>query len=144
MGRGHRDVDPPRLVEQPLVVRVVDAGDHAGNGELLLGQERDHQVVLVITGRGDDDVDALESRLVQRADLARVGDEPLHVECRAQAGDEIGILFDDHDLVAGVAKVAGDVDADVAGAGDSDLHACLPSSARRLSSSSREARRTAM
>ena len=144
VGRGHRDVDAPRLVEQPLVVRVVDARDHARHSELLLRQQRDDEVVLVIAGCGDDDVDAFEAGLVQRADLARVGDEPLHVERGAQAGDEVGVLLDEHDLVAGVAEVAGDVDADVPRSGDGDLHECLPSSARRAPSSSRESRRTAM
>src|SRR5437588_5163047 len=123
---------------------MVDAGDHARHGELLLGQEGDDEVVLVVAGGGHDYVDGLQACLVQGRDLTRVGDEPLHVERGPQTGDEVRVLLDEHDLVAGVAQVAGDVDADVPGPGDGDLHACLPSSLRRASSSSREARRTAM
>src|SRR5207247_5778452 len=63
---------------------------------------------------------------------------------RAKTGDEVGVLLDEHDLVAGVTEVSGDVHAHIARAGDGDLHACLPSSARRESSSSRDSRRTAM
>ena len=50
LGRRHRDVDAPALVEQPLVLRVVDPGHHPGHGELLLGQQRDDEVVLVVAG----------------------------------------------------------------------------------------------
>ena len=56
VGGGDGDVDPPGLVEEPVVLRVVDPGDHPGDGELLLGEERDDEVVLVVAGGGDDDV----------------------------------------------------------------------------------------
>jgi len=50
VGRGHGHVDAPVLVEHPLVLRVVDPGHDAGDGELLLGQQADDQVVLVVAG----------------------------------------------------------------------------------------------
>ena len=55
-GRGDGDVDAPRLVEHPLVLRVVHAGDRAGDAELGLGQQRDDEVRLVVAGRRHDDV----------------------------------------------------------------------------------------
>ena len=58
----HRDVDAPRLVEHPLVLRVVDARDDPRDRELLLREQRHDEVVLVVAGRGDDDVAALEAR----------------------------------------------------------------------------------
>ena len=56
----HGDVDAPGLVEQPVVLRVVDAGDDPGDGELLLGEQRDDEVVLVVAGHGDHDVGLVE------------------------------------------------------------------------------------
>ena len=58
----HREVDAPVLVEQPLVLRVVHPGDHARHRELLLGEQRDDEVVLVVAGRGDDHVAARRAR----------------------------------------------------------------------------------
>ena len=52
-GRRHRDVDAPRLVEHPLVLRVVDPGDGARHAELGLGQQGEHEVGLVVAGGGD-------------------------------------------------------------------------------------------
>ncbi len=46
------DVDAPVLREHPLVLGVVDPGDHPGHPELLLGEQRHHEVVLVVTGGG--------------------------------------------------------------------------------------------
>ena len=65
LGRRDRDVHPPALVEEPLVLRVVDPGHDAGHRELLLGQERDDEVVLVIAGRRHDDVDRGQPRRVE-------------------------------------------------------------------------------
>ena len=72
LGGRHRDVHPPALVEEPLVLRVVDPGHDPGDGELLLGQQRNHEVVLVVAGGGDDDVDGGQAGRVERRDLARV------------------------------------------------------------------------
>ena len=53
-GRGDRDVDAPGLVEQPLVLRVVDAGDDAVDAELGLAEQGDDEVDLVVAGGRDD------------------------------------------------------------------------------------------
>ena len=60
--RRHRDVDAPHLVEHPLVLRVVDPGDDPRHAELLLGQQRDDEVVLVVAGDGGDDVGLVDAR----------------------------------------------------------------------------------
>ena len=57
---GDGDVDAPRLVEQPLVLRVVDAGDHALDAELGLGEQREDEVGLVVAGGRDHDVVVLQ------------------------------------------------------------------------------------
>jgi hypothetical protein len=64
--RRDRHVDAPGLVEHPLVLRVVDACHGAGHPELGLGQQREHEVDLVVTGGRDDDVTVLQAGLVER------------------------------------------------------------------------------
>ena len=66
------DVDAPQLVEHPLVLRVVDPGDDARHAELLLGQQRHDEVVLVVAGDGGDDVGLLDARRGERVELAGV------------------------------------------------------------------------
>ena len=80
------DVDAPAVVEHPLVLRVVDACDGARHAELGLGEQRDDEIDLVVTGRADDDVGCLELGLVQRRDLARVGEQPGGLRNRLHAG----------------------------------------------------------
>ncbi len=129
---GHRHVDTPVLVEQPLVLGVIDPGHHPGHGELLLGQQRDHQVVLVVAGGRHHDVDRADVGLPQRRHLAGVGGPPLDAAAVAPrageggggAADHARVLLDDQDLVAGHGEVVGDELADVAGAGDGNLHWC--------------------
>ena len=72
---GH--VDSPGLVEQPFVAGIVDAGDDTRRGELGLGQQRQHDVGLVVAGRGDHHVELLEMHLLEQAQLARVAEPPI-------------------------------------------------------------------
>jgi len=41
---------------------VGDACDHPGDAELLLGEQAHHEVVLVVAGRGHEDLALLEAR----------------------------------------------------------------------------------
>ncbi len=66
VGRRDGDVDAPRLVEQPPVLRVVDPGDDPGDGELHLGQQGHDEVVLVVAGGGDHDVGGVERGRAKR------------------------------------------------------------------------------
>src|SRR3712207_8704544 len=47
--------------------------------EFGLGQQRDHQVDLVVAGRGDHHVGVLQSGLLQRGQLAGIGEDPFGV-----------------------------------------------------------------
>ena len=55
---GH--VHAPHLVEEPVVLGVVHPGDHPRHGELLLGEKRDDEVVLVVARRRHYDVHLVE------------------------------------------------------------------------------------
>ena len=101
---------------------MVHARDDARYAELLLGEQRDHEVVLVVTGRGDDDVARLQSGGAQRVDLARVRDHELHASSSWQTLCDVVALLDQQHLVSGAAQVVGDEEADVAGTGDRDPH----------------------
>jgi hypothetical protein len=117
----HGDVDAPHLVEHPLVLRVVDAGDDARHAVLGLGEQRDDEVDLVVAGGGDDDVARLQLRLVEGGDLAGVGEQP------GGAGDAVGVdrarlLVDEQEVVAVLDQLEGDGPADGSGSGDGDAH----------------------
>ena len=101
---------------------MVDPGHDAGHGELLLGQQRDDEVVLVVAGGRHDDVDRGQAGRVERGDLAGVGGHPGDVEGGAQPLDQLGVLLEDEHLVAVGVQVRGDGGADAPGAGDGDLH----------------------
>ena len=78
----------------------------AGDGELLLGQQRDHQVVLVVAGGRDDDVDRGQAGRVEGRDLAGVRRHPGDVERGAQALDQLGVLLEDEHVVAAGVQIA--------------------------------------
>ena len=119
--RGHGHVDAPRLVVQPFVARVVDAGDDPGHAVLGLGEQRDHQVDLVVAGGGDDHVAPVERRVVQRADLAGIGEQPFGAR-HAVHLDRARLLIDEQHLVAVLEQLAGDGPAHRARSGDGDAH----------------------
>src|SRR5262249_49850980 len=118
---GNGDIDTPRLVEQPLVVRVVDPGDDAGNPVLGLSEQRHDEVCLVVTGRGDDRVAALELCVVERADLARVSKQPLRPR-HAVHLDGGRVLVDEQHFVAVLQQLLGDGAADGTRARYRDAH----------------------
>ena len=64
--RRHGHIHAPRLIEQPLVLWVVQARDHAGDREFGLGQQGDDQVCLVVAGRCDHHVGLVHACVAQR------------------------------------------------------------------------------
>ena len=123
---GDRDVDAPVVVEQPLVARVVHPGDHPAHRELGLGQQRHHEVDLVVAGRGDDDVAVLQARLLQRGELAGVGVHPLG-RLDGLGLDVAELALDEHHLVLALHQLDGDGAADRPGPRDRDAHRRHPS-----------------
>ena len=122
MRRRHREVDAPVLVEEPLVLGWFTRATTRGTPNSCLDEQRDHEVVLVVAGRGDHDVAALEPGLAQRRHLARVGDEPLDPVVGVGALDHGRVLLDELHLVPRAHEVVGDEEPDVAGSGDRDAH----------------------
>src|SRR6185437_9088619 len=122
---GHRDVHPPGLVEQPLVVGVVDPRDHPRHPVLGLGQQRYDQVHLVVPGRADDHVAPLQAGLVQRGDLGGVGEQPLGPR-QAVHLDGPRVLVYEQYLVPVVEQFTRDGTANRASACDGDPHHCAP------------------
>ena len=120
-GGGDRHVHAPRLVEHPLVLGVVHAGDGARDAELGLGQQRDHEVGLVVTGRGHDHVALGQAGLVQGGDLAGVGEQPRRLG-DAPGLDVVGVLVHEQHRVTVVQQLAGDGAPDAAGSGDDNTH----------------------
>lgn len=119
--RGDRDVDAPRLVEQPLVLRVVHPGHDPRHAVLGLREQRDDQVDLVVTRRGDHDVAPLERRLVERRDLTGVREEPLgHRDALHRDGGRR--LVDQQHLVPVLQELGRDGTAHRTGPGNRDAH----------------------
>ena len=106
---------------------AVHAGEHPGNAELLLGEQRRDEVVLVVPGRGDDHVRGVELGLLQHPGFARVTDHV--VDLRGPLlGDleDRGVLLDQCDGMATLGEVRRQVPADRARAADHDPHLSAP------------------
>ena len=112
---------------------VVDPADRARHGELGLGEQRDHEVGLVVAGRRDDDVARLELGLLERGQLARVGEQPLRLG-HGVGADRRGGLVDQQDGVPVVDELLGDRTADGACSGDHDAHQSSSGPASRAAS----------
>jgi hypothetical protein len=124
VGRAHRDVHPPLVREQPLVLGVIDPGDHPGNPVLLLRQQRGHQVVLVVAGCRHHDVGGSEVRLVQDPGLAGVAEHEVDSRGGVLANllQDVRLLLDHGDLVSPFVEVRRQVPPHVPGARDHDPH----------------------
>src|SRR6516164_6447656 len=92
---------------------------------LGLGQQRHHQVYLVIAGCGDHHLRSLQLCVVEGADLAGVGEQPFGPWHGVQL-DLLRLIVDQQHLVPVLEELAGDGTADGAGAGDRDPHQCPP------------------
>jgi hypothetical protein len=80
-GREHswcRDsnVNTPRLIEHPLVLRMINASDDARDAVLGLREKRDYEVDLVIARRSNDNLAISKSGFIEGRNLAGIcGDE---------------------------------------------------------------------
>ena len=104
------DVDAPHLVEHPLVLRVVDPGDDPRDAELLLGEQRDDEVVLVVAGDGATtsalSTCGLAHRVASQASAWSHG-TPRGLT-RPLGGARPPVVVDDQDLVLGLAELLAD------------------------------------
>src|SRR5664280_1163067 len=119
--RRHGDVHPPGVGEQPFVARIVDPADHPADREFGLGQQRHHQVHLVVARAGDHHVAGLQSGVLQQRDLAGIGKHPFR-SLDALGLDRLGVPVDEHDLVAIFDKLPGDGTTHRPGSRNSDSH----------------------
>ena len=102
-----------------------------GHAELLLGQQRHDEVVLVVAGDGGDDVGPLDAGRGERVDLAGVAVVPRHADRLAGApglGDDRLVVVEDRHVVTGAVQLLGDEPADAAATGDDHVHVSAPSS----------------
>jgi hypothetical protein len=136
--RRHRRVHPPLLVEEPFVLRVVHPSEDPGDAELLLGEQRGHQVVLVVTGGGDHDVRRPHVGLLQDARLASVAvHDPGVRRPVAELLRQVPALLHQRDVVPTLGQILGEVPTHRAAAGDDHPHPCCSSAAIRSSTRSR-------
>src|SRR5579875_2965463 len=61
-----------QLVKQRLVLRIIDTSYRATDMKALFGYLTDHQIILVLTGHGDDDIGTLRTRLFHHTSLAGI------------------------------------------------------------------------
>ena len=139
VGRRHGCVHAPLLVEEPLVLGVVHAREHPRYAELLLREQRRHEVVLVVAGRGDDHVGGPHVRLLEDARFARVAVHHVGVGRPVlELLREVAPLLDERHVVAPLGQVLGEVPSHRTTTGHDDLHAwslCAMSSSTRSSPS---------
>ena len=118
----HRDVDSPRLVEEPLILRVVHPGDYSGNGEFLFREKGDHEVVLVVSGSGDHDVDAREAgRVSELTSQPSAATRVRSSSCRSRSTRSMSLSTNRTSCPPG-GEIRRDRGADVPCSADCDLH----------------------
>ncbi len=106
------------------------------HGELLLGDQRGDEVVLVVARGRHDDVGRCQLRVLEHPRLARVAVDDLHtVEFGAQRLGEGAFLLDQRDAVPAFGEVRREVPTDRASAADDDAHQWPPSGGASCSSS---------
>src|SRR3954454_11075314 len=125
VGGRYRGLDAEEL-EVLEVPRVVDAGDDARDEVLLLRHLADEDVVLVVARDGDDEVGALDPRALEHPELGRVAVLDRVLELLLDGQVALARALDEGDLVLLGDELAGEVPADLAGAGDDHVHAVTP------------------
>ncbi len=125
MWSGDGDVDSPGLVEHPFVLGVVHPCDDPWNPELLLCQQRDHQVVLVVARDRGNHIGGRKIHRRQRRKLTRIDhlevDAPVLARGDGSLDDGLD-LFENQHVMSRRTQVRCDVQPDVAAAGDDHPH----------------------
>ena len=89
----------------------------------LAGELADDDVVLVVAGRGDEQVRRpLDAGALEHVQLGRVAAEHLVLELDLELVEAVRVLLDQRHLVAGAEQRTGEVRADLAAACDQDVH----------------------
>src|SRR5439155_18795838 len=122
---GHRRLDAEQL-EVLQVPRVVAARDDPLDPVLLAGDLADQQVVLVVTGDGDQHLAALDTGALHHPELRAVAVLRLMLELLLDRGKARRVRLDQRDLVTLRTKLAPEVEADLAGADDDHVHQETP------------------
>src|SRR5581483_1589848 len=121
-GRAHGRRDAEQ-VEVRLVTWVVHTGDDLLDAVLLARELRDHEIVLVVAGEGEDDVGRpRDPGALEHVELGRVPALDLVLELVLEPLEAVALLLDERHLVPDPEERAGDVRADLAAAGDDRVH----------------------
>ena len=100
---------------------MVDAGDDARYAVLGLGEQGDHEIDLVVAGRGYDHLALGESRLLERGDLARICDEDVCTLDDSRTR-EVAITVNEEHLMAVADELTCDGATHLARTCDGDAH----------------------
>ena len=117
---GH--IHTPRLIKEPLVLRVVQAGDDARNRKLRFGQQRDDQVRLVVPRGGNHHVGLGHASVAQGVGRARICEHPVSVSDRGNT-QLFGHVVDQGNVVTVSEELQGNAAPDRTGSSNDDLHA---------------------
>ena len=102
-----------------------------GHAELLLGEQRHDEVVLVVTGDRGDDLGLLDAAPTPacraRRRRPRTTSTPAGSPGATCLADDAAVVVDDGHVVPGAVQLLGDEAADAAPAGDHDAHVSAPS-----------------
>ena len=122
--RRDRGIDAPLFVEEPLVLGVVHARQDARDRELLLGEQRGHQVVLVVAGGRHHDFGLRHLRFLEHPRLAGVAEHDVHaLGPRPQLVGQRVVLLDQRHIVAALHEVDREMASHGPTAGHDHLHA---------------------
>ena len=117
---GRRD---PGQVEERLVARIVDARDHLLDAVVLARHLADDDVVLVVAGDRDHEIGRpRDSGPLQDEELRRVAELRAVLELLLEALPAVAPLLDQRHLVPEVEDALRQIGADLAAAGDEDVH----------------------
>ena len=121
VGRGDRRLDPEQL-EMLKVAWVVHTGDDPLAAVFLLGDLADEDVVLVVPGHGDHEIGALDPGAFEDPQLGRVAvlDRVLEFLLDDPVAAVVGL--DQRHLAILGDQLAGEVPADLSGAGNDHIH----------------------